>query len=176
MYSRLIPLLLLAIPALAETTIHGAGGGAPEPVNLVTWFEQASCPVGWTSYTSGLGRYIVGTPAGGTLSATTGNALTNQENRATGQHNHTYDKDHSHGVSNDSHTHSVTERSILANANTGSGTDDILVAGDHYPIPTMAGLGTTTTTVGNAAENSSNSGAVVGTNAPYKQLTLCIKD
>jgi len=64
-----------------------AEGGSPS--GLIAYFT-GSCPSGWSEYTSARGRYIVGTPSGGTGQGTAGTALTNQENRPVGQHFHTF--------------------------------------------------------------------------------------
>lgn len=68
------------------TQTTAASGGIPS--GSIMFFNLASCPTGWTEYTSAQGRYIVGLPSGGTLAATVGTALSNQENRATGAHSH----------------------------------------------------------------------------------------
>ena len=66
------------------------------PPGAIAFFAGA-CPTGWTEYTSARGRYIVGTPSGGTNGATVGTALSNSEDRAVGQHNHAItDPNHSH--------------------------------------------------------------------------------
>jgi len=70
------------------------GGNALIPSGAVMSFNLSSCPSGWSALdgTGGRpdarGRYIIDLPAGGTLAATVGTALSNQENRAAGQHNH----------------------------------------------------------------------------------------
>jgi len=50
-------------------------GGGAIPSGAVIFFNLASCPQGWRELTSARGRYIVGLPAGGTLGATVGTAL-----------------------------------------------------------------------------------------------------
>jgi len=59
-----------------------------ETSGMIAYFEN-SCPSGWTEYTAGRGRYVVGTPSGGTDQGTVGTALSDVENRAVGQHSHT---------------------------------------------------------------------------------------
>jgi len=69
------------------------------PRQAVGFFNLPSCPSGWTEYTVARGRYLVGLNSGGLLGGTTGVALTNQENRAVGQHNHSVtDAGHTHGI------------------------------------------------------------------------------
>ena len=62
--------------------------GGSVPSGAVMSFNLASCPTGWTELVAARGRYIVGRPSGGTLAGTTGTALSNLENRQTGQHTH----------------------------------------------------------------------------------------
>jgi len=115
-------------------------------------FYSGSCPTGWSEYTAARGRYIVGTPSGGTNAGTAGTALTNQENRAVGQHTHT--------ITDPGHTH--TEK---GHASAGSG--DMGVNG--APQNDTSGSSTTGISLANA-------GTTAGTNAPYIQLTVCQKD
>src|SRR4051794_37318592 len=64
------------------------GADALAPGGAVMYFDLADCPAGWSSYAKGLGRYVVGKHAAGTLGSTVGAPLANTENRATGQHTH----------------------------------------------------------------------------------------
>ncbi|MCX7616023.1 MAG: hypothetical protein N2Z68_01380 [Patescibacteria group bacterium] len=127
------------------------------PSGAVMFFNLSSCPSGWTELTSARGRYIVGLPAGGTLAATVGTALSNQENRPVGQHSHTiYDPGHYH------------TNSSLLNGSTGwggsAGAGAILYSGDSNDTISFTGI-----TVNDA-------GTVAGTNAPYIQLLACQKN
>lgn len=67
-----------------------SGGGGEVPSGAVMFFNLASCPTGWTAVAGARGRYIVGLPSGGTLGGTAGTALSNLENRSTGNHSHSY--------------------------------------------------------------------------------------
>jgi hypothetical protein len=124
------------------------------------FFDLAACPAGWSSYTKGLGRYVVGKPDGGTLATTVGGALTNNENRPTGQHTHAVvDPGHFHAVPYD------TEQ--LANmGNTIGGTR--LSGGSNN--------GTQGTTIAHTGITIASAGAKPNTNAPYVQLTVCRKN
>jgi hypothetical protein len=135
------------------------GADAVAPSGAVMFFDLASCPAGWSQYNQALGRYIVGTPSGGTVAATVGTALLNQENRATGKHTHgVNDPGHLHGVGYD------TEQ--LANlGNTIGGTR--LQGGTDSAIKNTATAFTGITI--------QDAGAIAGTNAPYVQLTVCRK-
>ncbi|QQG45649.1 MAG: hypothetical protein HYW89_01890 [Candidatus Sungiibacteriota bacterium] len=64
------------------------GGSELLPAGAVLYFNLTSCPGGWSELTAARGRYIVGLQQGGSLGTTVGTALSNQENRATGKHNH----------------------------------------------------------------------------------------
>ncbi|MBI5620811.1 hypothetical protein HY949_03470, partial [Candidatus Gottesmanbacteria bacterium] len=65
------------------------------PSGLVSFFNLAACPSGWTEYTALRGRVAVGTPASGTNAGTVGTAYTNLENRT-----HTHNgPSHTHGYS-----------------------------------------------------------------------------
>ncbi len=121
------------------------------PSGAVMFFNLSACPSGWTELTSARGRYIVGLPAGGTLAATVGTALSNQENRPVGQHSHT--------INDPGHSHDSTEA-------IGSGTD--VGGGTKSPFG-YYNDGYTGITINNA-------GTVAGTNAPYIQLLACQKN
>jgi hypothetical protein len=136
-----------------------AGVDATSPAGAVMYFDLPSCPAGWSDFDAGRGRYLVGMPVGGTPGAAVGTALTNQENRATGQHTHAVnDPGHFHNVDYD------TER--LANmGNTIGGTSMFGTnSGTEGSHPALTGI-----TIANA-------GAVPGTNAPYLQLVACRKN
>ena len=123
------------------------------PAGAVISFNLSSCPAGWSELTSARGRYIVGLPSGGTLAGTAGTALSNQENRATGQHSHTVDDPgHSHG-----------------NATAIIGPGDFGAGGGYIYLYNSGGAGYSDITL-------ENSGDVAGTNAPYVQLLICEKD
>jgi len=69
----------------AITDLSGGGG---VPSGAVMFFDLTSCPTGWSEDNDVDGRYITGLPTGGTLGAQVGTALSDQENRPVGQHNH----------------------------------------------------------------------------------------
>ena len=127
------------------------------PAGTIAFFTGA-CPTGWTEYTAARGRYIVGTPSGGTAEGTVGTALTNVENRAVGQHNH--------AITDPGHVH---ESEPIFEA-TGEG-GKVSATGLHDV--TAPGANTDSNTTGITVDND---GSVVGTNAPYVQLTVCKKD
>jgi len=105
------------------------------PSGAVMFFNLASCPDDWSEFTSGRGLYLVGLPSGGTLAGTAGTALTDQENRAVGQHGgHVTGQQYSEISGNNNDIRGITSGSP------------------------------------------SNEGSVAGTNAPYIQLLVCIKD
>jgi hypothetical protein len=137
-----------------------AGVDATAPAGAVMHFDLPSCPAGWSDFDAGRGRYLVGMPVGGTPGAAVGTALSDKENRATGQHTHSViDPGHLHAVGYD------TER--LANmGNTIGGTSMFGGSNSGSENSELAFTGITLTPAG----------AVPGTNAPYLQLVVCRKD
>src|SRR4051812_28789372 len=134
------------------------------PASLVAYFDASSCPSGWTAYEPARGRYLVGVPTGGTLDSVVGTALSDQENRPTGRHNHAItDPGHAHdiGVRTDVNAGNVPVNSIQAN---GAGAQVGVVG--H----------TVSATTGITVNDSSGASGVAGTNAPYLQLLACRKD
>jgi len=74
----------------------------PVSANTIIYFNDTTCPAGWTEVSSAWGRYIVGLPSPtSTLAGTAGTALTNREDRNLGTHTHTA------GASSGGHTHSA---------------------------------------------------------------------
>ena len=135
-----------------------AAGGVP--AGLIAFFAGA-CPSTWTEYTALQGKYVVGLPSGGTLEVGAGTALTNQEDRAVGQHLHT--------ATDAGHTHNQQRH-----ATTTGGLSGITTAPDTSSSAPGA-LGPLTAS-GTASITVANSGSVAGTNAPYVQLRACRKD
>ena len=81
--------LVLAVVPNPGHSASEIEGGVGSPTGAVGFFNLAGCPSGWTDKTSlWTGRYVVAKPSGGTLAGTTGTALTNNEDRATGRHLH----------------------------------------------------------------------------------------
>jgi len=86
--------------------------GSASPAGTVAFFVLGACPSGWTAYASALGRYIVGLPVAGTLEGTAGTALTNLQNRAVGQHNHSVNPPNTNTTTKGNHTHTTYGVSI----------------------------------------------------------------
>lgn len=124
------------------------------PSGMVAPFAVSSCPTGWAEYTAMRGRYVVGLVSGGALEGTAGTVLTNQENRAVGQHSHT--------ITDPGHTHT---QSFF-----GTGPMSIYGSGIDFNNATISG-GSAVTGI-----SVNNSGSVAGTNAPYIQLLMCKKN
>jgi hypothetical protein len=136
-----------------------AGDDAVAPAGAVMHFDLAACPAGWSAWEEGRGRYLVGTPAGGTNGATVGTPLGNQENRPVGQHSHALnDPGHSHTLAFDADQLQNTPETV-------GGTDQV---GENN--------GTATSSVAQTGITVAPEGAVAGTNAPYVQLLLCRKE
>jgi hypothetical protein len=143
-----------------------AGGGGGAPAGAVLFFDLASCPAGWSAYANAQGRYVVGLNPGGALAATVGTALTDQQNRATGQHSHTItDPGHSHGV-NGSGAALRVPSAILSFAGRGA-------ISTLPPAPNATTTGIMSAQTGITVDESAG---VAGTNAPYVQLLACRKD
>lgn len=133
--------------ALNADNSNRIGGG--DVAGIIALFD-GPCPGGWSEYTAAQGRYVIGLPPGGTIGATVGTALGDQENRPVGQHNHT--------VNDPGHMHHPNS----TGPGSGSG---YLVTGTTYDNWTSSSV-TTGITIGSA-------GSVAGTNAPYLQLRYC---
>ena len=124
------------------------------PKDSVFHIASYTVPSGFSEYTTGRGRYIVGLLSGGTLANTIGTALSDGENRATGQH--------SHGVTDPGHTHTIPAFDVG-----GGGTAITASSASITPRTKNTGSSVIGITIDNA-------GSVAGTNAPYISL-LCIK-
>lgn len=175
----------------------GTGAGGSVPSGTIAFFA-AACPTGWTEYTALQGRYPVGLVSGGTLEGTSGTALTNQEARAVGQHNHTASQAaHNHGGSTGSGTHAhLSQETDSSGTHTHSYTKAVEAAfqgssGSYYnfegtEVGTTGSNGNHTHTFNVNASGShshtissatptvtvDNTGTA-GTNAPYVQLRAC---
>lgn len=158
---------VLTSDANGEASWQTPAGGLPS--GMIAAFA-ATCPSGWVEYTAARGRYLVGVPAGGTLSAVVGTALTDGENRAVGQHLHSIDPPNTSTTTDGSHTHTISTTDYggtVNNKNWGSGAND-------GTVTTNAG-GSHAHTVDIGAFNSANAGTTTGTNAPYIQVRWCVK-
>jgi hypothetical protein len=168
-------------------TNDGAGNSSwavSVAADLGFWTSAGSCPGGYAEVTAARGRYVAGTPGGGTNALTAGTALTNVESRAVGTHNHSgspsltlSDSGHSHTITDPGHTHpSVVQVGQHADNNGGGfalvgaslGTSSSATTGISLVAQAPGVTASATTTIDNA-------GSVAGTNAPYIQLMLCSK-
>ena len=143
-----------------------AGADAVAPAGAVMFFDAAACPSGWTAYEPARGRYLVGTPAGGTAGALVGTPLGDQENRAVGQH--------AHGVTDPGHSHEIrgsgaalrVPSSVVSLAGRLTGLQN---------VPPSDGAFTSGIIKANTGVTVDPAGGVAGTNAPYAQLLACKK-
>lgn len=145
------------------------------PAGSVMFFDLPSCPPGWSELTQARGRYLVGLPAAGTPGAAVGTALSDQENRAVGEHGHGIAQTpHGHGVSDPGHRHARLAGSSNAsgqpNAYWTSGNNDLGTSFTQFSTTGISINGA------NANITVNNSGSVPGTNAPYVQLLTCRKN
>jgi hypothetical protein len=149
------------------------------PTGMVMFYDGATCPVGWTELTAARGRYLVGLPSGGTLNGTAGTALTNLEDRASGQHTHTVtvtDPGHTHAVTDPGHTHTLTQGSANPASTSQIALSNRTVAGTTATASATTGLTVNSGTTGITASTAFPASSVAGTNAPYLQLLVCRKD
>jgi hypothetical protein len=157
-----------------------ASWAAGIPSGAVMYFNLAGCPTGWSELTAARGRYIVGLPGGGTLNGTAGTALSNQENRASGQHDHTVDPPSTSSSTDGNHQHTIrTEWGTTNGLNIGApnGQYNQVSSSTSYQTSNPIGAaGDHSHTTDISQFNSGNSGSVAGTNAPYIQLRVCQKD
>ena len=142
---------LSSIPSGFADNVDNVGTGVPS--GFVGFFNLGSCPSGWSEVTSAKGRYLVG---GGSTGATVGTALSNQENRAVGQH--------SHSVSDPGHYHLTRRECHGFNCPGGA------------PKSQHGGVTDERTTSSGTGLSISSSGSVGGTNAPYIQFLVCQKN
>lgn len=127
----------------------------------------SACPTGWSPYTLAYGRYIVGTPSGGTNAAQKGTAMTDQQDLT---HTHT-GPSHTHTYGTIAHTHSVGgSNSFSSGTSRFWGNDG---TGSTFG-KTSDSTGTATSPTG--AEGTGATGtAATSSIAPYIQLTMCQK-
>ena len=137
-----------------------AGVDALAPTGAVMHFDLPACPLGWSAYTPGFGRYLVGIQGPTGRGVTIGTALTINENRATGRHTHAVtDPGHTHVVDYDTEQLANTGNTIGGTRMQG-GTN----SGHQDSQPAFTGIVI------------KDAGLVTGTNAPYLQLLVCRKD
>lgn len=177
---------LVVSGVVTSGTFSGNGSGitgwtaVPSGALLMT---SGSCPGASTEDTTFRGRYLVGLVASGTAGATVGTALTDQEVRAAGQHNHSATTT----VTDPGHNHTATS-SISPNPHTHPDWDARSFSSGFQPGWLTGGstaLGTTslsaTTTVTSATTGISvtttltNAGSVISTNLPYIQMRYCLQ-
>ena len=152
------------------------------PSGMVMFFDSTACPTGWSELTSARGRYLVGLISGGTLGATAGTALSNQENRVVGPHTHNNslsDPLHAHGTSmsavwgfNDGIFTGSTRRPLFDFKALGSNPNISATSLVTIDFTDLDALGLISITNSSAGTNIS---ATSGTNAPYIQYLACEK-
>jgi len=157
----------------------------PVPAGTVIFFDGASCPAGFAELTAARGRYLVGKPSGGTLDASVGTALTDQENRATGVHSHTATSStptaSAPTVNDPGHSHNgrlLTSPLAGFSAPSGgyqSASSSGTSGADLFTTSSTTGITVNAPTISTPTITVNNSTGVAGTNAPYYQLLVCKK-
>lgn len=133
----------------------GAALQSSIPQGAVMFFNLPQCPEGWDKVVAAEGRYIVGLPANGTLGATVGVALKDNENRAVGKH-----------------THAILDPGHIHNIKAIGQYDGSIKAFLSGSTNAANNINSETTKTGIAIQEA---GDVEGTNAPYIQLMVCEK-
>lgn len=177
---RLVKLVLAIALMCAVTSLRLEMTYVPFPAQMVAYSRAGSCPAGFAEYTTARGRYVVGTPASGTVEAIVGTALADLESRAVGQHTHVQDP-HTHTQNSHNHTQNAHVHGISGMGNTltvASATPDASVV-DNTGSETLEDATATNNaaTATNNAETATNqnAGSVAGTNLPFIQLRACEK-
>lgn len=174
---------------LTATSFTGNGAALTSTVGVKSgsafWANLASgtCPTGYTE-TTPRGQSVVGVPASGTVGATVGVPLTDQENRATGLHTHTAstsitDPGHTHtaGTSITPNPHGHNIGSSISPTSGGSGDVGLDTGGGNVTATslTMSTTVNAATTGITMATTVNNGGTGTGTNAPTIQLIQCTR-
>ena len=140
------------------------------PSDLVAYFPS-SCPSGWSEYTAVRGRYIVATPSGGDMGDTVGSALTNKQDRAVGQHNHTFSGSalsaHGHNFSGDTlatHNHSFSGSGMGSHGHTQSA--------HNHPFRMVNNNGLGSSAYSDSVLTSSSSGSQANTRRTSDNVTI----
>lgn len=128
------------------------------------------CWTGWSEYTGARGRYIVGLVSGGTKATGVGTALSDQENRASGQHTHTASSS-APTINDPGHFHDFSSD----HSGVGGGPGDFALNGGSSFESGVIASKTTGISVNAPTITVNNAGSVAGTNAPYLQLLVCSK-
>jgi hypothetical protein len=157
-------------PPGAAGAAGAAGTGGSDPSGQIAYYALSACPAGWSPYDAGQGRYIVGLQSGGTLEGTAGTPLANQEDRPTGQHNHTlHDPGHHHRIMQASPI--LVGGNVVPSRVMGTTSSSQLTQLPDNPGALQQAISDETTGI-----TIDPAGGVPGTNAPYLQLLTCKKD
>lgn len=156
------------------------------PAGAVMSFNLQTCPDGWSLFTEGIGRTVVGYAPGGTLAGTVGEDLDNLESRAHGHLNNPPDQI-GFTSTDGSHNH-VWAEIRTADWYSGDGTkitnwdDGMGTGGDGFYPPGSPGLRQykyLTSSDGDHSHSVSLDSFISGPGAshlPYIQLLMCQKD
>ncbi len=145
-------------------------GSAMVPAGAVMFFDDTSCPMGWTELTAARGRAVVGLPSGGTLNGILGTALANLENRS---HSHSVDPATFNTGNGGSHNHTTGEPTHKGGVGLTTGSFLIFYGeDDHLHNISTGGSHNHSVNVPNTTSSNASTDDVI----PYIQLLTCKKD
>ena len=151
-------------------------GGVPS--NGILFTTDAACPDGYAVYTALRGRYVVGLPENGTSAGTAGTALTDQENRAVGDHTHTFTGTaHTHTFTGSNHNHSFSGSQSHGHTNSVSSQHTHTYNQRDPGTGRTASAGTATTGLKNhptGVTSMTSGGQSVGTTVTVNNTTVSI--
>ncbi|MCP6719697.1 MAG: hypothetical protein KJI71_05810 [Patescibacteria group bacterium] len=155
---------------LTGNLTDSSGGIISIPSGAVMYFNLTTCPTGWNEMVSAQGRYLVGVSGTGRTIGDNGIAgtafTTNLENRTVGEHTHTFT-----GDDLPTHTH-ILQRFVGA----GGSTEELSVKFDATGQSPLAAGNVESVSAGTPTGTNTENGSVAGTNAPYIQLLVCVKN
>jgi len=112
------------------------------PSGMIAFFAASTCPAGWTEFTELQGRFLVGTPAGGSSGGSIGTAMTDEGSLTTSgvvAHAHNVsppavttdatDASHSHGMA---HDHEVDPPAVESSDVETSGSTGCTTVSDRW--------------------------------------------
>ena len=142
----------------------------PDNNKAIMFFVEA-CPDGWSEYTALRGRYTVGTPSGGDITSAVGTALSNDEDRQTGQHTHTFS-----GSALSAHGHNFSGSALGTHNHTfsgsGMGSHGHTQGAHNHPFRMVNNNGLGSSAYSDSVLTSSSSGSQANTRRTSDNVTI----